>query len=286
MTRLTSHTSGEAPAVHGVSMATTFVGAVTGTAANVNGHAAGVLGLGEGNGPGVVGKARSDVVGGATKGDAGVIGFCGDPALHEVTTLQPDMGRAGVFGASERGAGVLGYSRDNDSPGVYACGGLLAVPLGRTFAGEFRGDVKVHGDIVLTGADCAERFDVVEGEAVAPGAVVVVGADGAVREGDEAYDRRVAGVVAGAGTFRPGIILDGQDDRSSRIAISLMGKAFCRVDARYGVITTGDLLTTSATPGHAMKATDERRSFGAIVGKALRPLDHGVGLIPILICLG
>jgi hypothetical protein len=44
-------------------------------------------------------------------------------------------------------------------------------------------------------------------------------------------------------------------------------------------------LTTSDTPGHAMKATDPNRAFGAVVGKALRPLDKGSGLIPILIAL-
>ncbi len=50
-------------------------------------------------------------------------------------------------------------------------------------------------------------------------------------------------------------------------------------------IEIGDLLTTSATPGHAMKATDPHKAFGAVIGKALRPLDRGQGLIPVLIAL-
>ena len=50
-------------------------------------------------------------------------------------------------------------------------------------------------------------------------------------------------------------------------------------------IEVGDLLTTSATPGHAMKATDPLKAFGAVIGKALRPLDSGQGLIPVLIAL-
>jgi hypothetical protein len=45
------------------------------------------------------------------------------------------------------------------------------------------------------------------------------------------------------------------------------------------------MLTTSATPGHAMKAVDRITAFGAVVGKALRSLDCGQGLIPILITL-
>ena len=47
----------------------------------------------------------------------------------------------------------------------------------------------------------------------------------------------------------------------------LVGKVFCKVD---GAIDVGDLLTTSQTPGHAMKATDPQRAFGAVIGKALK----------------
>jgi hypothetical protein len=45
------------------------------------------------------------------------------------------------------------------------------------------------------------------------------------------------------------------------------------------------MLTTSPTEGHAMKACDPARAFGAVIGKALRPLATGIGLIPILIAL-
>jgi len=45
----------------------------------------------------------------------------------------------------------------------------------------------------------------------------------------------------------------------------------------------GDLLTTSATQGHAMRVSDRSRALGAIIGKALAALDAGSGLIPILV---
>ena len=64
-----------------------------------------------------------------------------------------------------------------------------------------------------------------------------------------------------------------------------MGRAYCKVDAAYSAIEAGDLLTTSATPGHAMKASDPQRAFGAVIGKALRPLREGRGVIPILIAM-
>jgi hypothetical protein len=65
----------------------------------------------------------------------------------------------------------------------------------------------------------------------------------------------------------------------------LIGKVYCKVDAGYGAIEIGDLLTTSPTPGSAMKANDPLKAFGAVLGKALRPLTEGQGLIPVLVAL-
>ena len=67
--------------------------------------------------------------------------------------------------------------------------------------------------------------------------------------------------------------------------IALMGKVYCKVDAQYAPIDVGDPLTTSASPGHAMKALDPNRSFGAVIGKALAPAAEGQSLIPILVSL-
>jgi hypothetical protein len=264
-------------AVHGESTASgAFVTAVTGVASNSAGIGAGVLGESKGKGPGVVGKAIKD---------AGVIGFRGDPALGE-TTVSNDAGSSGVFGASDSGAGVLGYSRNPASWAVYAFGGFRAIALGRPFAGEFVGDVSVDGDVLLTGADCAEQFDVDhQNQPIEPGTVLVIGADGILCQSEQAYDTRVAGVVAGAGTYRPGIILDKQQTTADRLSISLLGKVFCKVDGSCGTIEPGDLLTTSHTPGHAMKVTDPKRAFGAVIGKALKPWFGGTGLIPILVAL-
>jgi hypothetical protein len=45
------------------------------------------------------------------------------------------------------------------------------------------------------------------------------------------------------------------------------------------------MLTTSSTPGHAMRATDPGRAFGAVIGKALGSLPSGRGLVPVLVAL-
>ncbi len=57
----------------------------------------------------------------------------------------------------------------------------------------------------------------------------------------------------------------------------------CKVDAGYGAIEVGDLLTTSETPGHAMKARNPK--LGTIIGKALEPLEQGQGIIKISVTL-
>jgi hypothetical protein len=141
------------------------------------------------------------------------------------------------------------------------------------------------GDILLNNADCAEDFDVADVNGVVPGVVVVLDETGHVMPCSEAYDGRVAGVVSGAGDLRPGIVLDKRRSAGVRRPIALMGKVFCQVDASYGAVAAGDLLTTSPTVGHAMKASDRPRAFGAVLGKALKPLLRGSGLVPILVTL-
>jgi hypothetical protein len=147
------------------------------------------------------------------------------------------------------------------------------------------GNMRVNGDVILANADCAEDFDVSDAALGDPGTVMVLSDDGKLEDSSRAYDRRVAGVVSGAGTYKPAIVLDKQHGGGHRKAIALMGKVFCKVDAQEAAIEIGDLLTTSSTPGHAMKASDPARAFGAVIGKALRPLADGVGMIPVLIAL-
>jgi hypothetical protein len=142
------------------------------------------------------------------------------------------------------------------------------------------------GDIVFENADCAEEFEVA-GDAE-PGDVVVLDDDGCVRQCTAAYDWRVMGVISGAGIYRPEIVLGRRDRQSTRgrsAPVALLGKVYCRVDAQERPIRAGDLLTTASLPGHAMRAADRRRVSGALLGKALRPLLSGTGVIPILVTL-
>jgi hypothetical protein len=148
--------------------------------------------------------------------------------------------------------------------------------------------VTVRGDVVLTNQDCAEDFDIGPCTNVEPGTVMALDERGLLQESRNAYDKKVAGVISGAGEFKPGLILGrekGQSD-SHRVAVALLGKVYCKVDAQHAPIEVGDLLTTSAIPGYAMKAEDPIRAFGAVIGKALRSMAVGKkGLIPILVAL-
>lgn len=245
-----------------------------------NGPTAGVSGFSS-QGPGVLGQGIKS---------AGIEGFHGDPRLQE-TTVANDGANAGVFGASDVGGGVVGYSRSPQSFGVIAFGGVRASAIDHPFAGEFNGAVQVEGnltvtgDVFLPGADCAEQFDVEEAEVVEPGTVMIINKEGRLQPSDRPYDRKVAGVVSGAGDFRPALVLDRQRQSAHRMPIAVIGKVYCKVDATLSPVEVGDLLTTSTTPGYAMRADDPFQAFGAVIGKALKPLASGRGLTPILIAL-
>lgn len=147
-----------------------------------------------------------------------------------------------------------------------------------TGVGTFAGTVKFPES-----ADCAERFPLADEQVAPPGTVLVTSTDEALRPCERPYDTRVVGVVSGAGGLKPGIVLNAA--LAEGAVVALVGRVYCKVDASFGAIAVGDLLTTSSTPGHAMRAADRERAFGAVLGKALGALAEGQGLIPILVTL-
>ncbi|MBS0156145.1 MAG: hypothetical protein JSS38_16250 [Nitrospira sp.] len=148
-----------------------------------------------------------------------------------------------------------------------------------------KGNITCDQDVQLTNADVAEEFSIDASMAIDPGTVMVSSNEETLEMCTQAYDKRVVGVVSGAGQYKPGVVLDKQNMTGRRVSIALLGKVFCKVDAAYGPINIGDLLTTSPTPGHAMKVADTAQGFGSIIGKALRACHQGNGLVPILVAL-
>ena len=108
---------------------------------------------------------------------------------------------------------------------------------------------------------------------------------GLLQPSSTVYDKKVVGVIAGAGGYRPGLILDKQDEVENRHPIAMVGKVYCFATADDCPIESGDLLTSSDIPGFAMKVTDPIKGFGAVIGKALKPLASGRGQIPVVISL-
>jgi hypothetical protein len=71
----------------------------------------------------------------------------------------------------------------------------------------------------------------------------------------------------------------------NEVPLAVVGIVPCKVTAENGPIVPGDLLVTSSIPGHAMKGTDRSRMLGAVVGKALEPMQKGTGVIQVLVTL-
>lgn len=303
---------------HGTSKTSTGAGGVSQTGVGVHGVSTagpGVRGDAE-NGVGVFGASTTSTgTSGVSRSGVGVHGVSttGDGVFGTSESGRGVVGTAtsaaGVEGVSVSGSGVHASSEQGEavhaetrSASVAAVAAFNLNPTSTAAAlfakkeGEvgdaawFEGNVHVTGvltvddDIRLTGADLAEQFDVVGAVDAAPGAVVVLAGHDEVRVSTEAYDRRVAGVVSGAGGYRPALVLD---DRAGpgRRPLALTGKVWCLVEADSDPVHIGDLLTTSPVEGHAMRAADPLRAFGAVVGKSLVDLPSGRALVPILVAL-
>jgi hypothetical protein len=206
----------------------------------------------------------------ARLGGSGQDGAVTLKAADGSTRLRLDGGGGNLWlGGNGQDGDVVIFSKDGDNSTV------------ENASIHLNGDA---GDIILRNADCAEEFDVPG--PVEAGTVMVLDGTGRLEPSRHPYDRRVAGVVSGAGPYRPGIVLDRKPRAAGpRAPIALVGKVACKVDAGYGAVQVGDLLTTSPTPGHAMRVEDPGRAFGAVLGKALAPLARGVGHVPILVTL-
>ena len=144
---------------------------------------------------------------------------------------------------------------------------------------------------ITGGSDLSEQFDVrgaKRSAVLSPGMVVSIDTKhpGDLIISSTPYDKRVAGIISGAGGIRTGMLMGQKKSIADGAkAIALSGRVYCLADASNGPIEPGDLLTTSATPGHAMKVTDYDKAKGAILGKAMSSLKKGHGLVLMLVTL-
>lgn len=155
------------------------------------------------------------------------------------------------------------------------------------------GDGRITTEVlqITGGSDLSEQFEIqASGAGRAPMAGYVVSID-AARPGElivssQAYDRTVAGVVSGAGDVQPGMLMGQRGtEADGQYPVALTGRVYVWVDASYGAVAPGDMLTTSNTAGHAMKVADHEQAQGAILGKAMTSLESGRGLVLVLVTL-
>ncbi len=194
--------------------------------------------------------------------------------------------------------------------------GEAAVPRAEVFRVDELGNVWAQGAFRPRSMDLAETFAV--SEAVEPGDVLVVDrqSKGRYMRSRDAGDAGVVGVVASD----PGVLLGGDVSRvlqespelaaalgearsaldkeaeraawaelelrfqASHAAVALSGTVRVKVDAGYGAIEPGDLLISSPTAGHAMRASDPVPP-GTVIGKALESIDKGTGTIRMIVML-
>jgi hypothetical protein len=220
-----------------------------------------------------------------------------DPAVHELPgpARPEEMTREDATEGNEgHREGVQGEERvraargDQDrrlAPGHSSLN--AAIPMddeGNVYATSFR----------PSSQDLASLVDV--SEEVQPGDVLVIDTDrrGLMRRSSRAADIGVVGIVADA----PGLVLGSEveigiteapDEREQsadfqlKAPVAFSGVVDCKVDASYGPVWPGNLLVTSPTPGHAM--AQQAPLPGTVLGKALEPLEKGVGTIKVLVML-
>src|SRR3954469_11758693 len=122
---------------------------------------------------------------------------------------------------------------------------------------ETSGNLSVKSLTIRNGVDLSEVFEITGGD-IPKGSVLVIDEQhpGKLKLSRGAYDVQVAGIVTGAKDLEPGINLREQGAAGVGQSIALSGRVYALADAANGAIKPGDLLTTSDTPGHAMKASD------------------------------
>ncbi|UCE18189.1 MAG: hypothetical protein JSV84_15220 [Gemmatimonadota bacterium] len=222
-----------------------------------------------------------------------------DPGSHRIHVTSDGGGVAGatafIENTSPDGLGMIVEATSTDLPLLVTQKGEGDIFRCDSWTGGWHVAFRVENDgrttcsvLQLTGgSDIAEPFDVVEPRAVEPGMVVVIDPEnpGKLKASNRAYDRCVAGIVSGGGGVKPGLILTQEELFDGDHQVALTGRVYGLCDASYGSIEPGDLLTTSPTPGYAMKVTDYEQAQGAILGKAMTELDEGRDLVLVLVSL-
>ena len=208
----------------------------------------------------------------------------------------------GVYGESTYGPGIYGYNK-GAGPGLqaYSQSGYAIVALGPTQNPNFS-DMYFH--VTNTGKTYAEQSFytpqsfvsskdglaslVTPGDTgIAPGDVLVVNGGGNLVESNDTLMTTVVGVSVANPAFLAGNPLndDGNSTRTNEIAVATSGFVTINVSDENGQILPGDLLVSSSTRGHAMKAPQDPPP-GTVIAKAVQGFNGtGTGSIKAVVML-
>jgi len=201
---------------------------------------------------------------------AGTVDISASGAILKATTIT--TGAAGTVGT------VTGtYQVTASSTWDVTAGTLKSYTLttgGDSLAGVIQGKWTLSGASTLqaTYADLAEYYE--GDQEYEPGTVLVFGGDKEVTTTADMNDTRLAGVV----TTNPAYVMNAEQT-GIKVCLALAGRVPVKV---VGRVKKGDMLTTSSTPGYAVKALNP--TLGAIIGKAIEDKDYGeAGVITVAV---
>jgi hypothetical protein len=178
-------------------------------------------------------------------------------------------------------SGSVGIGTTTPSSKLHVVGNLTLTGTGNITAS---GTITA-GNVVAKYQDIAEWVSA--RYTIPAGTVVVLDAEKSnqIVASQHAYDTRVAGVVSDS----PGVILG--ESGQGKVMVATTGRVRVKVDATRAPIRIGDILVTSDGEGVAMRSEPidvggvKLHRPGTIFGKALEPLDKGIGQILVLLSL-
>jgi hypothetical protein len=216
--------------------------------------------------------------------------------------------KVGVYGSSTTNSGVSAFTKSGNALSALASSpgsnGLVVYYGGATASTAFSDNLAIfetdagsvaridatgkgifNGGTQTGGADVAEAFSV-EGDrkSYEPGDVLVISAssDRTLEKSRTPYSTAVIGVYA----TKPGVLLTPRNveaNHDDMIPLGALGVMPTKVSAENGPIHRGDLLVTSRTPGHAMRA-GAHAAVGTVIGKALGNYQGpGAGVIEVFV---
>ena len=238
------------------------------------------------------GSSRVIIDGYSTAGGGGLSIYDGD-GTETIEMLGAESTGAGGQILMRNGAGVNTIQLDSDATGtgyiaIYDSAGVANIILD----GDVSGDGRITTQVlqITGGSDLSENFDInVDKDTLLPGMIVSIDPKnvGELVLCQQAFDKKVAGIVSGAGGVKTGMLMGQAGTKANgKHPVALTGRVYCWVDADAGgPVEAGDLITTSNTPGHGMRVGESTRASGAIIGKAMSPLEKGKGLVLVLVSL-